>query len=44
VDLDELFLITHKKKDGAWINARACETYVCYSIYYHIIFILMLHF
>jgi len=30
VDPDELFLVTHKKKDGAWVDAYARETYVCY--------------
>jgi len=28
VNPDELFLVTHKKKDGAWVDTHAREVYV----------------
>jgi len=28
VNPDELFLVTHKKKDDAWVDTRAHEVYV----------------
>jgi len=28
VESDELFMVTHKNKNGAWIDTRSRETYV----------------